>query len=65
MTLAVRPGDDEARRAHQLLTSLRAHHPDSVLSIINEPEASLFTPALQAAGFIEVDRQIEMVLSLT
>ncbi|HAJ34826.1 MAG TPA: hypothetical protein DCL15_03910 [Chloroflexi bacterium] len=64
MTLAVRPGDDEAARAHRLLASLRAHHPDAVLSVINEPEASLFTPALQAAGFIEVDRQIEMVLHL-
>lgn len=64
MTLAVRPGDDEAMRARQLLASLRAHRTDTVMSIINEPEESLFTPALQAAGFTEVDRQIEMVLRL-
>jgi len=65
MTLAVRPGDDEATRARCLLASLRAHRPDTVLSVINEPEASIFTPALRAAGFAEVDRQIEMVLHLT
>lgn len=64
MTLAVRPGDDEATLAHCLLASLRAHHPDTVFSMINEPEASLFTPALQATGFVEADRQIEMTLSL-
>lgn len=64
MTLAVRPGDDEANLALRLLASLRAHRPDAVFSIINEPEESIFTPALQATGFVEVDRQIEMVLHL-
>ncbi len=64
MTLAVRPGSDEADLAQRLLASLRAHRPDTVFSIINEPEGSIFTPALQATGFGEVDRQIEMVLRL-
>lgn len=64
MMLAVRPGDDAAVRARQLLASLRAHRPDTVISIINEPEESIFTPALQATGFREIDRQIEMVLRL-
>jgi GNAT superfamily N-acetyltransferase len=64
MTLAVRPGDDEANLALRLVASLRAHRHDTVFSIINEPEESIFTPALQASGFGEVDRQIEMVLHL-
>ncbi len=64
MTLAVRPGGDETALAQRLLASLRAHRPDAVFSVINEPEGSIFTPALQATGFGEVDRQIEMVLRL-
>ncbi|HHY58508.1 MAG TPA: GNAT family N-acetyltransferase [Chloroflexi bacterium] len=64
MTLAVRPGNNEATLAYHLLASLRAHRSATVFSIINEPEASLFTPALQATGFVEADRQIEMTLSL-
>ena len=64
MTLAVRPGGDDMIAAQRLLASLRAHRPDAVFSIINEPEESIFTPALQASGFGEVDRQIEMVLHL-
>lgn len=65
MTLAVRPGDTQATLAQQLLTSLRAHRPNTAFSIINEPEQSIFTPALRATGFVEVDRQIEMTLRLT
>ncbi len=64
MAMAVCPGAGEAALAHQLLASLRAHQPDAVLFVINEPEESLFAPALAATGFVEVDRQIEMVLRL-
>jgi ribosomal protein S18 acetylase RimI-like enzyme len=64
MTLAVRPGEQQTTLAHRLLASLRAHQPDTVLTVINEPETSLFTAALQDTGFVEMDRQIEMVLAL-
>lgn len=64
MAMGVRPGADEAMLARQLLSSLRAHQPDAGLLVINEPEESIFTPALAAAGFVEVDRQIEMALRL-
>ncbi|HQY90627.1 GNAT family N-acetyltransferase [Caldilinea sp.] len=64
MTLAVRPDAQQTTLAHRLLASLRAHRPDTVFTVINEPETSLFTAALQDNGFVEVDRQIEMVLAL-
>lgn len=64
MAMAVRPDAQRHWRAQQLLASLRAHQPQSVFTVINEPETSLFTGALRDAGFVEVDRQIEMVLQL-
>jgi ribosomal protein S18 acetylase RimI-like enzyme len=64
MAMGVHPGEDEASLAHQLLASMRAHQSEAVFSLINEPEESIFTQALATAGFIEVDRQIEMVRRL-
>lgn len=64
MTMAVRPDAQRLQRAQRLLASLRAHQPQSVFTVINEPETSLFTGALRDAGFVEVDRQIEMVVRL-
>lgn len=64
VAMAVRPCAEEQMLAHQLLVSLRSHQPDAVLLAINEPEESIFTPALAAAGFVEVDRQVEMLLRL-
>lgn len=65
MSMAVHPDGDRELLAHRLVASLRAHLPDTTISIINEPATSLFTSALQASGFVEVDRQIEMGLELT
>ena len=65
MAMAVHPDDDRAALASRLVASLRAHLPDTTISIINEPETSLFAPALVANGFDEVDRQIEMWLDLS
>ena len=64
MAMAVHPDRDRAALAHRLVASLRAHLPDTTISIINEPEASPFAPALHASNFFEVDRQIEMWLDL-
>lgn len=64
MAMGVHPGEDETTLAHQLLASLRTHQPDAMFSLINEPEESIFTEALESTGFIEVDRQIEMVQCL-
>lgn len=64
MAMAVHPAGDCAARANRLIASLRAHLPDTTISIINEPENSLFATALAANGFDEVDRQIEMWLEL-
>ena|GEM_PF-1239870 len=64
VALAVRPGDQRPLLAHRLLASLRAHQPNTVFSVINEPVESIFTPALRDNGFVEMDRQIEMVLPL-
>lgn len=64
MAMAVRPGAHRKALAHHLLASLRAYQPETVLSVINEPEESIFTGALRANGFSEVDRQMEMILTL-
>ncbi len=64
MALAVRPGEQQTLLAQQLLASLRANQPEALFSILNEPEDSLFTAALLQNGFVEVDRQVEMVLDL-
>jgi ribosomal protein S18 acetylase RimI-like enzyme len=64
MALAVRPGAEQALLAQQLLASLRQHRPEAVISLLNEPDDSLFNAALLYNGFVEIDRQIEMVLDL-
>jgi hypothetical protein len=64
MALAVRPGEQQSMLAQQLLACLRANQSDAVFSILNEPEDSPFTTALVQNGFVEVDRQVEMVLEL-
>lgn len=60
MAMSVHPDGDRAALADRLIASLRAHLPDTTISIINEPAESLFAAALTAHGFTEVDRQIEM-----
>ena len=35
-----------------------------LLRVINEPEESLFLPALKAHGFVETDQQHEMLMEL-
>ena len=64
MAMGVHPDGDRAALADRLIASLRAHLPDTTISIINEPEESPFAAALAAHGFTEVDRQIEMWLEL-
>jgi len=64
MALSVRPDEQESDLAAQLLVSLRARHPDAIISLVNEPEESGFVAALPSAGFVEADRQVEMVLRL-
>ncbi|MBW7886254.1 MAG: GNAT family N-acetyltransferase [Caldilineaceae bacterium] len=63
MAIGVRPGagSDEASA---LIAALRAQLDGAVLNLLNEPENSLFVPALQAAGFAVQDEQYEMRLSL-
>ena len=64
MAMGVHPDGDRAALVDRLIASLRAHLPDTTISIINEPEESPFAAALAAHGFTEVDRQIEMWLEL-
>ena len=65
MAMGVHPDGDRTALADRLIASLRARLPDTTISIINEPETSLFVPALVGNGFDEVDRQIEMWLELS
>jgi len=60
VAMAVHPQGDRMQLANRLVASLRAHLPDTTMTVINEPENSIFAEALTANGFTEIDRQIEM-----
>jgi RimJ/RimL family protein N-acetyltransferase len=55
-------GADDVERAATLLLALQARY--ARLISVNEPVDSALTPAFEAAGFIEVDRQHELWVDL-
>ena len=55
-------GADDVEQAATLLSALQARY--ARLISVNEPTDSALTPAFEAAGFIEVDRQHELWIDL-